>query len=64
MEFKPGFHFIQYFLNVKKLVEINFAFRLYPLDFLVLFSWKILGDKPSLLSSFVSDQIRRAEGCY
>lgn len=31
MEFKPGFHFIQYFLNVKKLVEINFCLQVVPI---------------------------------
>ena len=31
MEFKPDFHFIQYFLNVKKLVETNFCLQVVPI---------------------------------
>ena len=31
MEFKPGFHFIQYFLNVMELTEINFCLRVVPI---------------------------------
>lgn len=62
MEFKPGFHFIQYFLNVKKLVEINFCLQVVPIRLPGIILLEDTGRQAITALLFVSDQIEGQKG--